>query len=197
VNLAAFLDLVPAPGRRTLDLGCGEGRLGRALAERGHSVVGADVSPTLVALARKHFEAVVADAADLPFAARSFDLVAAFMVLQSVEQLERAVSEAARVLEPAGRCCFAIAHPVRTAGTLEDGRLVVAGSYFERRPRELTQGRLWRKVTLHAVHRPLEQYFGALEAAGFLVEALREPRLGEAWPWGRVPHSVHVRAVMS
>jgi len=158
-------------------------------------VVGVDVSPTLVALAQKHFEAVVADAADLPFSAGSFDLVAAFMALQSVEELDRAVAEAARVLQPAGRFCFAIAHPIRTAGTFEDGDFVIAGSYLERRTRELTQGRFWRKVTLPAVHRPLEQYIGALQTAGFVVQALREPRLGDGGPWVRVPHSVHVRAV--
>jgi 2-polyprenyl-3-methyl-5-hydroxy-6-metoxy-1,4-benzoquinol methylase len=35
----AFLRLVPAPGHLTLDIGCGEGRLLRDLAQRGHRVV--------------------------------------------------------------------------------------------------------------------------------------------------------------
>jgi hypothetical protein len=38
-----FLPLVPSPGRRTLDLGCGEGRLSRDLETRGHRVVGLDL----------------------------------------------------------------------------------------------------------------------------------------------------------
>lgn len=48
-----FLPLVPAPGRRTLDLGCGEGRVSRDLKSMGHDVVGVDVSPTMVAAARE------------------------------------------------------------------------------------------------------------------------------------------------
>jgi hypothetical protein len=32
----AFLPLIPAPGRLTLDIGCGEGRVGRDLEQRGH-----------------------------------------------------------------------------------------------------------------------------------------------------------------
>src|SRR5262245_13024757 len=39
-----FLELVPAPGRLTLDIGCGEGRLSRDLAALGHEVVGIDSS---------------------------------------------------------------------------------------------------------------------------------------------------------
>ncbi len=48
-----FLPLVPLPGRRTLDVGCGEGRLTRHLASLGHRIVGIDASPTLVAAAKE------------------------------------------------------------------------------------------------------------------------------------------------
>ncbi len=48
LNLPALLELLPAPGRRTLDLGCGEGRLGRVLQSLGHRVVGIDASATMV-----------------------------------------------------------------------------------------------------------------------------------------------------
>ena len=43
-----FLELLPPPGKLTIDLGCGEGRLSRDLKARGHSVVGIDGSPTMV-----------------------------------------------------------------------------------------------------------------------------------------------------
>ena len=44
----AFLALLPGPGRLTVDVGCGEGRLTRDLAALGHRVVGLDRSRTLV-----------------------------------------------------------------------------------------------------------------------------------------------------
>ena len=47
-NSAAFFAVVPAPGRATLEVGCGEGRVCRDLSARGHRVIGVDLSPTLV-----------------------------------------------------------------------------------------------------------------------------------------------------
>jgi 2-polyprenyl-3-methyl-5-hydroxy-6-metoxy-1,4-benzoquinol methylase len=44
---------LPSPGRLTLDIGCGEGRLARDLKELGHHVAGIDSSPSLVAAARE------------------------------------------------------------------------------------------------------------------------------------------------
>ncbi|MFI5283224.1 MAG: class I SAM-dependent methyltransferase, partial [Candidatus Dormibacterales bacterium] len=49
----AFFDLVPPPGRLTLDVGCGEGRVARDLASQGHRVVGADSSRKLVVAAAR------------------------------------------------------------------------------------------------------------------------------------------------
>ena len=48
LNLPAFESILPTAGRRTLDIGCGEGRLGRRLGASGHRVSGIDSSPTLV-----------------------------------------------------------------------------------------------------------------------------------------------------
>ena len=78
-NFPAFLSLIPPPGRRTLDLGCGEGRVGAELTRRGHTVIGVDASPAMVAMARERHEAFVADAGALPFEDGSFDLVVADM----------------------------------------------------------------------------------------------------------------------
>ncbi|MGA2287957.1 class I SAM-dependent methyltransferase [Bradyrhizobium sp.] len=43
-----FLRLLPAPGRLTLDIGYGEGRLARDLRQLGHRIVGIDSSPSLL-----------------------------------------------------------------------------------------------------------------------------------------------------
>src|SRR6476469_6924534 len=133
-----FLELLPLPGRRTLDLGCGEGRLSRDLMALGHQVVGVDRSPAMLAAAREldpEIETHLADAAALPFNDASFDLAVAFMSLQDIDDFEGAIREAARVLEPRGRLCIAIVHPVNSAGLFAareaDSPFTITGSYLD------------------------------------------------------------------
>ena len=46
------MDAIVPPRSRILDAGCGPGRLGAELHARGHTVVGVDVDPLLIAAAR-------------------------------------------------------------------------------------------------------------------------------------------------
>jgi 2-polyprenyl-3-methyl-5-hydroxy-6-metoxy-1,4-benzoquinol methylase len=69
INLPALLRLLPPSRGLTLDLGCGEGRLGRVLQSLGYQVAGVDAAPTMVRLAAGHptpEPAVLTDAAALP-----------------------------------------------------------------------------------------------------------------------------------
>src|SRR5271154_6480036 len=94
VNVPALLNLLPPPGRQTLDLGCGEGRLGRLLQSLGHGVTGVDAAPTMVRLAASHqvpVPAVLADATALPFGDQTFDLVVAYMSLHDMDRMPEAV----------------------------------------------------------------------------------------------------------
>src|SRR5919206_216793 len=128
-NVAAFLELLPPPRGTTLDIGCGEGRVGAELERRGHGVLGVELSPTLAAKAREQHEVVEADAADLPFEDASFPLVVSFNSLMDMDDAAGAVREAARVLEPGGRFCAAIVHPFLSAGSGDP--FTIAGSYLE------------------------------------------------------------------
>src|SRR5215831_2153885 len=62
-----FMPLVPPAGRLTVDVGCGEGRVGRDLLARGHRVLAVDLSLTMSSAAAAHptdpVPAVAADAA--------------------------------------------------------------------------------------------------------------------------------------
>lgn len=89
------------PGR-VLDLGCGVGHSFSRLGER--ETVGVDVDA--VALAGQERETVVADMRRLPFSDASFASVVAVQSIEHVPDPERAVSEAARVLEPGGVAVF-------------------------------------------------------------------------------------------
>jgi 2-polyprenyl-3-methyl-5-hydroxy-6-metoxy-1,4-benzoquinol methylase len=50
----AFLPLVPVPGRLTVDIGCGEGRLSRDLQAAGHRVLAVDHSLAMARAAATH-----------------------------------------------------------------------------------------------------------------------------------------------
>jgi len=204
-----FLEIVPEPSGRTLDLGCGEGRLSRDLVALGHDVVAVDASPTMLAAAREaapEIETHEADAAALPFEDASFGLVVAFMSLQDVENLDGAIGECGRVLFPGGRLCIAVVHPINSAGTWSrddgDSPLVIAGSYLGSFSYAETFERDGLEMTFTSVHRPFEAYTEALAGSGFMIERLREPALPEhairserSWRWRRLPLFLHLRAV--
>ncbi len=207
----AFFRLVPPPGRLTVDIGCGEGRVARDLKRLGHPVVAIDGSPTMV---RQALEADpegdyrVADAAALPLEDACADLALAFMSFQDVDDLAGAIAEAARILEPGGRLVFAIVHPLNSAGTFAgeepDSPFVVTGTYLEAFPYSDELERDGFAMSFHSEHRPLEAYSRALEATGLLVEAIREPTMPDhaiqresARRWLRVPLFLHLRAVKS
>lgn len=171
-HLPRFVEVLPPPGRLTLDIGCGEGRLGRELSRRGHRVFGLDGAPALARAAAAHsdgFPAVAGDAAALPFRSGSADLVVSMMALQNVERMEEAVSEVARVLAPGGCFSYAILHPFKQASDLG------APSYFDPVSYQVGATRDGLHVELPTGYRPLAAYFSAMEHAGLLVETLREP----------------------
>jgi SAM-dependent methyltransferase len=200
---------VPPPGRKTLDLGCGEGRLSRDLKALGHDVVGIDASPTMLAAAKQldpTIETHLADAAELPFSDAVFDCVVAFMSLQDVDDLDGAVRECARVLQPRGRLCIAIVHPLNSAGEFEgdsaESPFVISGSYLEESFYEDKVVRDGLEMTFVSAHRPLQTYARAVDEAGLLIDRIREPAAPEhsftrpsSRRWQRIPLFLHLRAV--
>ena len=208
-GLPRFLALLPEPGRLTIDIGCGEGRLPRLLRERGYSVVGVDASPSLVERAAevgpKRY--IVADAARLPIRDACADLVIAYMSLTDVEGMGAAVADIGRVLVPGGRFCFAILHPINTAGAYAqrtgDAPFVIEGSYLDARRVVYQTDRGGIPMTFHGMHRPLSAYTDALSRAGLLIETLQEPPIDDTSVdedrseirWRRLPLCLFVSAV--
>ena len=178
-----FDSIVPEAGRRTLEIGCGEGRVARDLAVRGHSVVAVDTAQTLVRYAIEDDRAgvyAVADGAALPFPDGSFDVVVAYNALQVVGDMAGTVCEAGRVLDRGGCLCSCVVHPVTDLGHFisdnADARFTMRPSYFETRHVEDTVERDGHTMTFRGWTYPLEQYTLALESAGLRIEAMREPR---------------------
>jgi ubiquinone/menaquinone biosynthesis C-methylase UbiE len=207
---AAFFELLPRPGRLTLDLGCGEGRVSRDLAALGHRVVSVDITTSLVReakLAAPEISVLVADAGAIPLASNACDLVVAYMSLMDFDDMQRAVSETVRILEPGGHLCMAVVHPMNSAGAFEgtdpDAPFVIRGTYLEAHTYIDQVERDGMSMTFSSRHHPIEGYFRALEAAGLLVEMVREVPVDEASAsvdqsrirWRRLPLFLDVRAV--
>jgi SAM-dependent methyltransferase len=204
----AFFALVPPPAGRTLEVGCGEGRVTRDLTSRGHRVTALDASPTLLRAAAERgpaAEYVLGTAEALPFADASFTLVVAYNVLMDVEDMPAAVAEVARVLEPGGRLCACVTHPFADAGDWahdgDDAPFVVERSYLGARRFAARIERSGLAMTFDGMAYPLEDYACALEAAGVAIEAIREPAPARDVPeppgprWERVPMFLMLRAV--
>ncbi len=102
-------------GELVLDMGCGEGKETLALAARGLSVVGTDLSHTQLIRARElieeelpeaKFSLIQANAEQLPFAANSFRMVYGKAILHHLD-LANSAAETQRLLRPQGRATFA------------------------------------------------------------------------------------------
>jgi SAM-dependent methyltransferase len=202
----AFFELLPSPGLRTLEVGCGEGRVTRDLVQRGHRVTGIDASQTLIRLANDADEQssyIRADAAALPLASESFDLVVFYNSLMDIDDMELSVHEAARVLRHGGAMCACVTHPIPDAGRYESGdpdaRFIIEGTYLgERRWVDIETERDGIRMNFAGWAYPLQSYFGALERAGFVIQAVREPSshgVGADKRWSRIPLFLMWRAV--
>ena len=101
------------PGERVLDVACGTGALTLAAAERvgpGGSVVGLDVNPEMLAVARRKptaIEWIEGRAEAMPLPNSSFDAVVSQFGLMFFSDRREALRQALRVLTPEG--CLAVA----------------------------------------------------------------------------------------
>lgn len=106
-KLKEFLD--SCRGKKVLEVGCGIAIDGRFLSEQGIDYQAVDLSLESLKLANEHFREnnlrrrfVNADATQIPFGDKTFDLVYSFGVLHHVPAAPKACHEIARVLKPGG-----------------------------------------------------------------------------------------------
>jgi len=99
--------VAPSSGDRAIDSGTGAGTLALALSRLVREVVGVDIVPELLELARKgapeNVTFVEGDATALPFETGSFDLACSRRTLHHIAHPEAAIAELARVTAPGGR----------------------------------------------------------------------------------------------
>lgn len=130
IGAALWQAVVSCAPERVLEVGGGEGRLSERVAgELAAEVVMVDQSERMVEIAAaREVDARIGDVQALPFADETFDLVVAAWMLYHVTDLDRGLSEIARVLRPGGRL-IAVTNSSRHAAELFD----LIGYPWERR----------------------------------------------------------------
>jgi SAM-dependent methyltransferase len=158
-HVAAYRLCAPLLGDgRVLDLGCGGGHSYHELAPR--VTVGVDVEPAV--LTGQNRETHIADMRRLPFEPDSFGSVISVQAIEHVPDPELVLTEAVRVLEPAGRAVFV------TPNRLTFGRpdeIIDPYHYVEFDPAELRAlcGDFFAAVEILAVHGS-ERYLTLVDA---------------------------------
>lgn len=178
---AILLAVMGRQPERVLDLGCGEGWLLRALAERGFDAVGVDGDATLVEAARvagsspvqvASYEDLVEAKVDI---GRDYDLICAnFSLLhQDIIPLLAAMNA---LLVPGGALVIQTLHPWSVA----------AGDYQDGWREETFDGFKGQWQPMPWYFRTLSSWLNALDMAGLQLTGLREPQ----HPQSPVPQSL-------
>ena len=100
--------LIPKPGERILDVGCGTGQLTEEIANSGAHVIGVDRAPEMIAAAKENFPDLQFEVTDIAAATydNEFDAVFSNAALHWVRNQEGAITAIARALKPGGRLVF-------------------------------------------------------------------------------------------
>ncbi|MCB2224248.1 MAG: class I SAM-dependent methyltransferase [Actinobacteria bacterium] len=172
------------PGERWLDLGCGEGRMMRALSAAGADPVGCDVSPRLAAAAGRAGPAVVGRLPDLDWLTDdAVDGALAVLVLEHLPDLAPLFAAAARVVRPCGTLAVVLNHPLLTSpGSApvvdpDDGEVLWRwGRYLEEGSTAEPAG----AGSVEFLHRPLGALLTLAAGMGWRLEAAVERGVGDA-----------------
>jgi SAM-dependent methyltransferase len=174
------------PGR-CLDLACGTGVAFERLVRLGWSVVGVDVSPDMLEVARAGAQAldvelVEADAVRLPFADASFDAVVSLMTHTDFDDGGAVFGEVARVLRPGGRLVYIGSHPCFLCPTVErrHGEPHLLHPGYRRRgwwhdAPGFRFGREGLRGRVGVNHLPLADFLNAVLGAGLRLDRVEEP----------------------
>jgi demethylmenaquinone methyltransferase/2-methoxy-6-polyprenyl-1,4-benzoquinol methylase len=166
--------------RRLLDVGCGPGQFSIMAAERlAHAeVVGVDLAPTMIELARGHAAASAArarlrfelgDAMALPFGDAEFDTVLSSGSIKQWPDAARGMAEMHRVLAPGGRAFVLEVNRDAPAAAVERQRRELRHWLFRLLfPRVVTQGMSPAEARQACLASP----FGAPEEERLLLDGL-------------------------
>lgn len=169
--------------QRIVDVGAGEGQLGRAITSaHGAHVIGVDPTMHLAAVAAHRGGVTVRGLAEaLPVASGSVDGALVCLVLEHIDDLDAAIAEIARVVRVGGRFALFLNHPIIQtpgSGLIDDHTIDPPERYWRLGPYLVESAgveQVERGVHLGFFHRPLSRYLNALAEHGFVLERMIEP----------------------
>ena len=164
-----------------LDVGCGEGRFCRMLAQRGIAVTGIDPTAALIDRARALHaggEYHVAAAETMAVPAGAHDMAVCYLSLIDMPDLDAALARILAAIRPGGHLLIANLTSFNMAAVHLGWMKPLLGEptfpidhYLEERPRRTS----WRGVDIMNHHRPLKRYMQALLAHGLILRHFDEP----------------------
>jgi ubiquinone/menaquinone biosynthesis C-methylase UbiE len=195
-NLIRLVD--PKNSQTILDVACGQGYFTKAFASSMSDidVIGCDISPELIELAKKEptnsssanspkFQVSPAD--NIPFMKNeSADTITIVLAIQNIENLAGTFAECSRILKPSGRLLVVLNHPAFRIPQNSswqwdeneskqyrriDAYMSDHSTKIDMTPGEADQ---YKKKFTVSFHRPLQSYFKALNKAGLSVARLEE-----------------------
>jgi ubiquinone/menaquinone biosynthesis C-methylase UbiE len=108
LEFLAQTDLIK-PQDRILEIGCGIGTVVHELSEKGHDIIGIDISGEAIEYGRKKYGEIsleVQAAETLPYEDESFEVVLSFDLFEHIAEIDKHISEVRRVLRPDGYYLF-------------------------------------------------------------------------------------------
>jgi ubiquinone/menaquinone biosynthesis C-methylase UbiE len=176
------------PGRRVLDLACGQGVFSRFLLGKKIKPEGLDSSEELLRMARSRSEKSIpyhlGKASDAKLLdGQEFDGIACLLAVQNMGKIEPVFQNVARWLKPKGKFVMVLTHPCfripRQTHWGWDEEKKIEYRRVDRYANEmkipiLTPPFVDKVNFTMTYHRPLQNYFSALLKAGLCVDSLEE-----------------------
>lgn len=119
-NIVRIID--PAPGKKVLDVACGQGLFSESMMDKGANVVGVDISQELITLAKNKFknkvlkgDSFIVSPADKMISAgvpeKSCDSAMCILASQNIKEFDVVIKETSKILKPKGKFVIVLNHP--------------------------------------------------------------------------------------
>ena len=196
---ALYSNLGDVKDKDVLCIGCGSGEECAHIASLGAKrVVGIDLSPAFIEIARKSFpdiEFYVMDMEDLSFVRESFDVVVSSLTIHYVPSWAKSLEEIKRVLRVGGRAVITSNHPIRFGSQMKrvykcetfvmgytrykdlKTKEEVYGDYLNEREIE---DKWFNKFNVTYYHKSISGMFKAIKDSGLSLVNFLEPK-PEPW----------------